>query len=262
LSKGLTEKYSTLNTEKEKVINSASTEILGLQSKIAGSFFCSAFLHGISDLQTPTDMQLTQDQLQKKNEELISLYQEKCKKHTQMTNLYNLLKGRALRSQIQTAASDSVSQTLKSLPHAGNVRPGGSMMPQTATAASRHFNALSSTEKPALDNSRERLFRHQRSGSASSKSKEGRLTADAMGMPPPQFPFSGNLSKACICLRILFNYIEPGHSCLLISSFPKPTTHAVASSYASSRIGCPRKIRTAGRTSVHFESWAIQRFQL
>ncbi|OKL57511.1 hypothetical protein UA08_07247 [Talaromyces atroroseus] len=133
LSKGLTEKYSTLNTEKEKVINSANTEILGLQGKIA-------------------DMQLTQDQLQKKIEELSSLYQDKCKKHTQMTNLYNLLKSQAMRSQIQTAASDSVSQTLKSLPHASAARPGGPMMPQTAMAASRHFNALSSTEKPPIRN--------------------------------------------------------------------------------------------------------------
>lgn len=136
-------------------------------------------------------MQLIQDQLQKKNEEIISLYQEKCKKHTQMTNLYNLLKSRAMRSQIQTAASDTVSQTLKSLPHASDLRPGGLVMPQTAMATSRHFNALSTTEKPNFRNNKEQFFRNQRSGSASSKSKEDRLTVDSMGMPPPQLPFSG-----------------------------------------------------------------------
>jgi E3 ubiquitin-protein ligase CCNP1IP1 len=138
-------------------------------------------------------MQLAQDQLQKKNDELITLYQEKCKKHTQMTNLYNLLKSRAMRSQIQTAASDSVSQTLKALPQATtNARLNGSLLPQTAMTASRHFDALSSTEKHAAKHSStDRLFRHQRSGSASSKSKEDRFMADVGAMPPPQLPFSG-----------------------------------------------------------------------
>ncbi|PCH02405.1 Hypothetical protein PENO1_038150 [Penicillium occitanis (nom. inval.)] len=173
LSKGLTEKYSNLNTEKEKLINSANAEISSLQNKVA-------------------EMQLAQDQLQKKNDELITLYQEKCKKHTQMTNLYNLLKSRAMRSQIQTAASDSVSQTLKSLPHTtGNARLNGSLLPQTAMTASRHFDALPSTEKRSNKSSTERLFRHQRSGSASSKSKEDRFMADVGAMLPPQLPFSG-----------------------------------------------------------------------
>ncbi|KAE8555621.1 hypothetical protein EYB25_000319 [Talaromyces marneffei] len=172
LSKGLTEKYGSLNTEKETLINSANIEISSLQNKLA-------------------DMQQAQDQLQKKNDELIALYQEKCKKHTQMTNLYNLLKSRAMRSQIQTAASDSVSQTLKFLPQAtNNTRLNRSLVLQTAMTASRHFDALSSTEKRNGKNSTERLFRHQRSGSASSKSKEDPFMARVGAMPPPQLPFS------------------------------------------------------------------------
>ena len=38
LSKGLTEKYSNLNTEKEKLINSANAEISSLQNKVARKF--------------------------------------------------------------------------------------------------------------------------------------------------------------------------------------------------------------------------------
>ncbi|EED13158.1 conserved hypothetical protein [Talaromyces stipitatus ATCC 10500] len=142
LSKGLTEKYSNLNTEKEKLINSANAEISSLQNKLA-------------------DMQMAQDQLQKRNDELIALYHEKCKKHTQMTNLYNLLKSRAMPSQIQAA-----------------------------TAASRHFDALPSTERRNVKHSTEQLFWHQRSGSASSKIREDRFIADTGPMPPPQFSFS------------------------------------------------------------------------
>lgn len=134
-------------------------------------------------------MQLAQDQLQKKNDELIALYQEKCKKHTQMTNLYNLLKSRAMRSQIQTAASDSVSQTLKTLPNTTNRHMGESMMPQTTRMASRHFDAIPASESQRTT---ERLFRHQRSGSASSKG-ETYFPRDLRNMPPPQLPFIGNI---------------------------------------------------------------------
>lgn len=166
-------------------------------------------------------MQLAQDQLQKKNDELITLYQEKCKKHTQMTNLYNLLKSRAMRSQIQTAASDSVSHTLNSLPHATNdTRLNRSLLPQTGMTASRHFDSLPSTEKRTNKSSTERLFRHQRSGSASSKRKEGRFMADVGAMPPPQLPLSGT------SLCFVYSFFEL--TCLTVvarNTVPTPSHH-------------------------------------
>src|SRR3954452_21950701 len=61
-------------------------------------------------------MQSAQEDLQKKNQELNDLYRDKNNKLSQMTNLYNLLKARAMRSRMQTAASDTVSQALNSLP--------------------------------------------------------------------------------------------------------------------------------------------------
>ena len=154
-------------------------------------------------------MQLIQDQLQKKNDELITLYQERCKKHTQMTNLYNLLKSRAMRSQIQTAASDSVSQTLKSLPHAENIAPlNGSSLPRTATTASRHFDALPLTDKRRVKNSStESLFRHQRSGSASSKSKEDRFMTD-VGVMAPQLPISGTKDLILIDMPRVLSWLR------------------------------------------------------
>lgn len=161
-------------------------------------------------------MQLTQDQLQKKHEEVIEMYQEKCKKHTQMTNLYNLLKSRAMRSQIQTAASDSVSQTLQSLPRMdnsntrvpmsgmNNFTSNGSrpMAPQSTRLTSRHFNALPSPEFQTLSNGAERLSRHQRSGGASSREKQGRLGIGLESMPPPKLPFAGKFSLAFLLKRL------------------------------------------------------------
>lgn len=203
-------------------------------------------------------MQLAQDQLQKKNDELIILYQEKCKKHTQMTNLYNLLKSRAMRSQIQTAASDSVSQTLKSLPQAtGNTRLNGSLLPQTAMTASRHFDALPSTEKRSNKSSTERLFRHQRSGSASSKSKEDRFMADVGAMPPPQLPFSGMINPFA-CLEIRKSELT---FLIALRSLSKSRPYAIApsdSSSCSARVSSsPRKSGADGRTKVFCEPWAF-----
>ncbi|KAI5293240.1 hypothetical protein KEM52_005723, partial [Ascosphaera acerosa] len=93
LGKGLTEKYGALSKQMDKVVHDANLEISSLQARLQ-------------------DTQLAHDQALKKNQELIELYRDKCRKHTQVTNLYNILKGRAMRSQIQTAATDQLSHTL------------------------------------------------------------------------------------------------------------------------------------------------------
>lgn len=153
-------------------------------------------------------MQLTQDQLQKKNEEVLEMYQEKCKKHSQMTSLYNLLKSRAMRSQVQTAASVSNPQTSQSLPqiNANDTRVpmsgmnnftgnGSRAMAPQSTRLTRPFNALSSPGFQVLDNGAEHLSKHQRSGGANSRKRLGRLGNDPQPMPPPKLPFGG---KSCI----------------------------------------------------------------
>ncbi len=57
-------------------------------------------------------MQLNQEDLQKKIHELSDALREKTRKHNQMQELYNKLKRRTLYSQVQTAASDAVDQSL------------------------------------------------------------------------------------------------------------------------------------------------------
>lgn len=159
-------------------------------------------------------MQTTQDQLHKKNQELVDLYRDKSKKFTQITNLYNLLKSRAMRSQMQTAASDSVSRTLDSLetrnepgttlsdrcagvsrspqmragghpgphPHAGSQ----AQLQPPQTPLSRPYNMY-----PLNPDGVEQLHRHQRSGTGSSKGMKPRESTRMM--PPPSRPMaSGN----------------------------------------------------------------------
>lgn len=64
-------------------------------------------------------MQLTQNELQKKNHELAEALREKTRKHGQMQELYNKLKRRTLYSRVQSAASDAVDHSLQ-----GNIGMG------------------------------------------------------------------------------------------------------------------------------------------
>ncbi|KAE8367322.1 cyclin [Aspergillus caelatus] len=168
LAKTLTEKYTGLNTQMDKVIHNANTEISTLQARLS-------------------DMQATHEQLQKKNQELVDLYREKCKRFSQITNLYNLLKSRAMRSHMQTAASDSVSQALNSL--------GASRNDPPASASNRQVGPLLPLQAqfhrqqnifPVDQEGVEQLHRYQRSGTGSSKG--ARKRTDASAMPPPSLP--------------------------------------------------------------------------
>lgn len=134
-------------------------------------------------------MQNTQDQLHKKNQELVDLYRDKSKKFTQITNLYNILKSRAMRSQMQTAASDSVSRTLNSL---APLRTG----PSTTAAAAAASKPVEGSDPPQTPRQQsmypvsrdgvEQLHRYQRSGTGSSRGKQKR--PEAAAMPPPSRP--------------------------------------------------------------------------
>lgn len=127
-------------------------------------------------------MQATHEQLQKKNQELIDLYRDKSKRHAQTTNLYNLLKSRAMKSQIQTAASDTISHKIQSL---GASKPttykdSNQQRPFTSFGTSPRNNQYG--QYPTGQNDVERLHRNQRSGSGNS-ANNGFYNITAM--PPP-----------------------------------------------------------------------------
>ncbi|KAH8425029.1 uncharacterized protein LDX57_002778 [Aspergillus melleus] len=165
LAKTLTEKYATINTQMDKVIHNANTEISSLQARLS-------------------DMQTAQEQLQKKNQELVDLYRDKCKKFTQITNLYNLLKSRAMRSQMQTAASDTVSSALNTMGRSRNGPPVTAPTTLQATSVPPQTPAFPQNTFPINQEGVEQLHRHQRSGTGSSK-KTGSAVA---AMPPPGRP--------------------------------------------------------------------------
>ncbi|KAJ5873820.1 uncharacterized protein N7529_002250 [Penicillium soppii] len=158
-AKSLTEKYANM----DKVVHNANTEILAMQSKIS-------------------DMQSAQEELQKKNQELNDMCRDKTNKLAQMTNLYNLLKTRAMRSRMQTAASDTVSQALTSLNVPVPVSiPLANHLPLVLTSASKFPKT---PPFPVNTDGVEQLHRHQRSGTDSSKRAKTKTPSESSMLPP------------------------------------------------------------------------------
>ncbi|OKP15034.1 E3 ubiquitin-protein ligase CCNB1IP1 [Penicillium subrubescens] len=164
LGKSLTDKYASLSTQMDKVIHNANSEISTLHSKVS-------------------DLQAAQEQLQKKNQELVDLYRDKSKKLTQMRNLYNLLKARAMKSRMETAASENVSQTLNTIsPRTGPAMPPaqpGTSMPNIQKARTPKTHSF-----PFSPEGVEQLHRYQRSGTGSSKMSRPQMGGKS-AMPPP-----------------------------------------------------------------------------
>lgn len=59
------------------------------------------------------DLQVDQDGLRRKNEELAQALREKSRKHLQTQELYDKLKRRAMLGQVQNAALDAVDQNIQ-----------------------------------------------------------------------------------------------------------------------------------------------------
>ena len=121
-------------------------------------------------------MQGVHEQLEKKNQELLDLNRERSKKLSQITNLYNLLKARAMRSQLENAASDTVSQTINTF----TTRAG-------PTVSNTHTTTTTHPQTPIFPISPEgveQLHRYQRSGTGSSK-RAGKKTPGGTAMLPP-----------------------------------------------------------------------------
>ncbi|KAJ5756732.1 Zinc finger RING-type [Penicillium manginii] len=184
LGKSLTEKYAGLSTQMDKVIHNANSEIATLHEKVS-------------------DLQDSREQLEKKNQELINLNRERSKKLTQITNLYNILKARAMRTQLQNAASDTVTQTINTF--TSRTEPAE----QTAHANNHTYPKVRTTSGsgpktpvfPMSPEGVEQLHRYQRSGTGSSKqagnkrsggkamaAPTGRLNWKSPGVPPSMNP--------------------------------------------------------------------------
>ena len=113
------------------------------------------------------------------------MYREKSKKHAQTQHLYDTLKKRILMSQVETAASENVAQTLKSI----STRPGtynGTGFAHAGASGTTGLRDQHASNIAVNASGVEQLHRHQRAGSGSHTS--GEMAA----MPPPDMIPSRN----------------------------------------------------------------------
>ncbi|KAJ5638579.1 cyclin [Penicillium herquei] len=197
VSKNFTEKYTGLKTETDKAALNASSEISSLRRKVS-------------------DLQASQEELKKKNQELVDQYREKSKKLSQMTTLYNLLKARTLHSQMETAAADSVTKALKTPTSRSGLKPsattpsGSSFAPSVPTISRAPLPRASSSREsvstlsiprtsfPVDADGVEQLHPYQKSGSAgsagsTSSTRSNRVSKTPVkntSMGPPLWPAS------------------------------------------------------------------------
>ncbi|RDL29719.1 Cyclin [Venustampulla echinocandica] len=94
LAKNLSEKYSALNLQMDKIIHDANSEISNLRSKIS-------------------NLQVELDGVRRKNEDLTQAMREKTRKHLQTQEMFDKLKRRSMLGQVQNAASDAVDDTIQ-----------------------------------------------------------------------------------------------------------------------------------------------------
>ena len=108
----------------DKIVNDANSQISHLQNKLSGEIaFGSSTV--CSDLRQ--GMQVDQDNLRRKSEELAQTLREKSRKLLQTQELYDKLKRRAMLGQVQDAALGVVDDTIQASSNANRfvdrVRP-------------------------------------------------------------------------------------------------------------------------------------------
>lgn len=110
LARSLTDKYSTLSSQMDKVINDANTEISILRDKLSGMPISLFWL--VAAYSRWPGMHLEQKNLEQKNHELAQKYQEKIKTNHRFEKLYQNLKQKQLAGGIQLAAEYDAEDTL------------------------------------------------------------------------------------------------------------------------------------------------------
>ncbi|PQE16303.1 e3 ubiquitin- ligase ccnb1ip1 protein [Rutstroemia sp. NJR-2017a WRK4] len=121
LAKSLTDKYATLNTQMDKIIHDANSEISNLRNKMIA-------------------MSADQDALRRKNEELGQSLRDKNRKLLQTQELYDKMKRRGMLDQVQNAASNAVDDTIQATVAGGgsaNSDDGRHLRPQPGLFANQ-----------------------------------------------------------------------------------------------------------------------------
>ncbi|KAK6214006.1 hypothetical protein LQW54_004780 [Pestalotiopsis sp. IQ-011] len=141
VSKALADKYTNLTVDLDKVIGDANSQITALNNTISS-------------------LDLDQQALRRKNEELALALKEKNKKLMQTQELYDKLKRRAMMGQMQHAAENAVDSDLQSFDIRENVGQ------RLSRGADGPIHGLHEDMGPAFAQSRNTRISHENGGTA------------------------------------------------------------------------------------------------
>ncbi|EXJ94291.1 hypothetical protein A1O1_02685 [Capronia coronata CBS 617.96] len=193
VAKNLSESNDHLNTAVDKIIHDANTEIQALEKKFEA-------------------LSVDHKTLEHKYAELVDLYREKSRKHSQTQKLYDTLKKKCLVEQTHGLVSNNPAQIHKPV----------NTIPQPASARTRADQNQGPPQRPRLNerpgsrggqihHGPEQLHPHQRSGSSA-------YGGDQVGMLPPE---RSRLAKTRLYFSFKYNrllltdrseHAGPGHS--------------------------------------------------
>jgi E3 ubiquitin-protein ligase CCNP1IP1 len=149
LAKSLTDKYATLNTQMEKIIHDANSEISNLRNKMIGKVIRAPMWILVLTLFLTENIAMSADQdaLRRKNEELGQSLRDKNRKLLQTQELYDKMKRRGMLDQVQNAASNAVDDTIQATVTGGgsansdnghNLRPQPGLFANQQNSTSHH----------------------------------------------------------------------------------------------------------------------------
>ena len=168
----MTEKYTNLNVNYDKVINEANAEVDSLNQKLACPYLSSLIAIPLTEI-FPLAVQIDQSRLKDENASLVSALRAKDRKQQQTQELYDRLKRREMTSVTQSAAMDSVDEVLGVASHRRSQHGQHGQDASPGGGADFHHD-FSGFQRNVTGSGG-----HQRDGS------NGSLERNSMMMPPP-----------------------------------------------------------------------------
>ena len=179
LAKTLSDKYTTLNVQMDKLVNDANAEIDGLNQRFSRETLSSWGRLATDDA---LELQVDQEKLKQDNQTLLNALREKNRKFAQTNELYERLKRKEMTAATQYVAFNSVDDALQVTTHTGSAA---------------NFNGIRSNHIPSLNS-------FDRSDKAFARPDQPRAyPLRSTELPKPTFFGNGHSSGLSIGIALL-----------------------------------------------------------
>ncbi|KAL2438279.1 hypothetical protein ABEF95_005660 [Exophiala dermatitidis] len=214
VARNLSESNDHLSTSVDKIIHDANAEIQALEKKLAGTSGLSASAHHLATHSDSSEaVTLDHRTMEQKYVELVDMYREKSRKHSQTQKLYDTLKKKCLAEQTHGAAHVVNNPAAADASAPPTIRAVNTMPQPELSRLLRTESNQEPAQRPKLAERRdlrgqpsfrhgpEQLHPHQRSGSSVHGAGGG---GEQGAMPAPEKARSSNIGTSFRALSFLF----------------------------------------------------------